>query len=80
VISYALFPQVARPFLERRLRGGNGKGQAIAAIAGLMLKQLDERTAAPVASPGPAVSPWKMSWRRGTGHWSGLIQGAGGLR
>ena len=34
VLSYALFPQTARPFLERRNRGSNGKGHVVAAIAG----------------------------------------------
>ena len=80
VISYALFPQVARPFLERRARGSNGKGPMIAAVAGLLLKRLEEQSAVPTISAGLAVSPWKASWRPGAGHWTGLIQGAGGTR
>jgi oxaloacetate decarboxylase alpha subunit len=80
VISYALFPQVARPFLERRARGSNGKGPMIAAVAGLLLKRLEEQSAVPAISAGLAVSPWKASWRPGAGHWAGLIQGAGGMR
>ncbi|MBE9507042.1 MAG: pyruvate carboxylase subunit B [Chloroflexi bacterium] len=80
VISYALFPQVARPFLERRARGSNGKGPMIAAVAGLLLKRLEEQSAVPAISAGLAVSPWKASWRPGAGHWTGLIQGAGGMR
>ena len=79
VISYALFPQVARPFLERRARGGDGKEPVVAAIAGLMLKRLDEQAAA-AAPSGPAISPWKVAWRPGAGRWMGLIDGAGGMR
>ena len=80
VISYALFPQVARPFLERRARGGDGKELVVAAVAGLLLKQLEEQAAATTAPAGPAVSPWKVSWRPGTGRWTGLIDGGGGMR
>jgi oxaloacetate decarboxylase alpha subunit len=80
VISYALFPQVARPFLERRARGGDGKEPVVAAVAGLLLKRLEEQAAATTAPAGPAVSPWKVSWRPGAGRWTGLIDGAGGMR
>jgi oxaloacetate decarboxylase alpha subunit len=79
VISYALFPQVARPFLERRARGGGGKEPIVAAIAALLLKQAEERaTAAP--PQGSAVSQWKVSGRPRAGRWAGLIDGAGGMR
>jgi oxaloacetate decarboxylase alpha subunit len=81
VLAYALFPQVARPFLERRARGSNGKGRVVAAIAGVMLKQLEEQQA--VASNGPAcptTSTWKAGSRPGAGRWMGLVAGAGGLR
>jgi len=78
VLSYALFPQVARPFLERRARGGNGKEPLAAAVAGLLLKRLEEQaTAAPA---GSVLSPWRVTWRPGTGRWTGLIEGAGGRR
>ena len=80
VISYALFPQVARPFLERRARGGGGKELVVAAVAGLLLKRLEEQAAATVTPTGPAVSPWKVAWRPGAGRWTGLIDGAGGMR
>jgi pyruvate/oxaloacetate carboxyltransferase len=80
VISYALFPQVARPFLERRARGGNGKEPVVAALAGLLLKRLEEQAVATTAPSGPAISPWKVAWRPGAGRWMGLIDGAGGLR
>lgn len=80
VISYALFPQVAHPFLERRARGGDGKEPLVAAVAGLLLKRLEEQAAAAAAPTGPAVSPWKVAWRPGAGRWTGLIDGAGGTR
>ena len=80
VISYALFPQVARPFLERRARGGDGKEPVVAAIAGLLIEQLEEQKAVGARLAGPTVSPWKVSWRPGAGRWTGLIDGAGGLR
>ena len=80
VISYALFPQVARPFLERRARGGGGKELVVAAVAGLLLKRLEEQAAATVTPTGPAISPWKVAWRPGAGRWTGLIDGAGGMR
>jgi len=79
VLSYALFPQVARPFLERRAQGSDGQGPTVAAIAGLLLRRLEERSAA-TALAGPASSPWKTTWRPGTGRWTGLIHGAGGMR
>ncbi len=81
VISYALFPQVARPFLERRARGSSGKEVFVAAVAGLLLRRLEEQQAAAAPPPaGPAIAPWKISWRPQRGHWPGLIEGAGGLR
>jgi hypothetical protein len=80
VISYALFPQVARPFLERRARGGGGKELVVAAVAGLLLKRLEEQAVATATPTGPAVSPWKVAWRPGAGRWMGLIDGAGGMR
>jgi len=80
VLSYALFPQVARPFLERRARGGAGKESVVAAIAGLLLKRLEKQAAAQAVPAGPAVSLWKVAWRPGAGRWMGLIDGAGGMR
>lgn len=79
VISYALFPQVARPFLERRARGGDGREPVVAAIAGLLLARLKQQAATPQPT-GASVSPWKTSWRPGSGRWWGIIDGAGGMR
>jgi oxaloacetate decarboxylase alpha subunit len=80
VVSYALFPQVAGPFLERRARGGDGRGAIVAAVSGLLLKRLEEQAAAMAAAAGPETSPWKTGWRPGVGRWLGLIDGAGGMR
>jgi oxaloacetate decarboxylase alpha subunit len=80
IISYALFPQVARPFQERRARGGGGKEPVVAAIAGLLRQRLEEQLADAAVLTGPAISSWKVAWRPGTGRWTGLIDGAGGMR
>jgi oxaloacetate decarboxylase alpha subunit len=81
VISYALFPQIARPFLERRARGSDGKEPVAAAIAGMLLHRLEEQARRePPTSPAPAVSPWKTTWRSASGRWTGILEGAGGLR
>jgi oxaloacetate decarboxylase alpha subunit len=80
VISYALFPQVARPFLERRAQGGDGREPVVAAVAGLLLKQLEGKAVATAAPSGPAHSPWKVAWRPGSGRWTGLLDGAGGMQ
>ena len=80
VISYALFPQVARPFLERRRQGGGAREALVAAIAALVIQQHESRPAAVVEKAGAAVSPWKMSWRPQQGRWGGLIDGSGGMR
>ncbi|HET91993.1 MAG TPA: pyruvate carboxylase subunit B [Chloroflexi bacterium] len=80
VISYALFPQVARPFLERRAQGGTGKEPIAAAVAGLLLKRIEAQAGAAPQPAGPAVSPWKVAGRPGAVRWTGLIDGAGGLR
>jgi oxaloacetate decarboxylase alpha subunit len=80
VISYALFPQVARPFLERRTNEGGAKEALVAAVAALVVQQHQSRPAAAVEQAGISVSSWKMAWRPQSGRWGGLIGGAGGLR
>lgn len=72
VISYALFPQVARPFLERRARGSGGKEAVVAAIAALVL-QRDERGLEVAQRPEAEINAWKLAWRPQTDRWIGLM-------
>ena len=80
VISYALFPQVARPFLERRKNGGNAREALVAAVAALVVQRSETRSSKAAEKPGVSVSPWKVAWRPQRGPWVGLIDGAGGTR
>jgi oxaloacetate decarboxylase alpha subunit len=82
VISYALFPQTARPFLERRARGASGKEAIVAAIAALVSERQASQLEIIKAQPSPqmAPSPWKTSYRPQAARWQGLIDGAGGMR
>ena len=68
VVSYALFPQIARPFLERRKKGLGGKEEVAAAIAAALFRQAEAREARPAAPMAAAVSAWKMSGRRALGR------------
>lgn len=72
VISYALFPQVARPFLERRTQGSGGKEALVAAIAALVTQQ-DQPTTKTFEPPTAEVSAWKLAWRPQTARWTGLL-------
>ncbi len=78
VISYALFPQVAGPFLERRARGADGKESLVAAIARLLLEQAEEQALSSDKENGRAPSPWRTASRPGQARWIGLVGGAGG--
>jgi oxaloacetate decarboxylase alpha subunit len=86
VISYALFPQVARPFLERRRDGSGGREALVAAVAALVVQTRACRAAAAAEKAGlstPAgrvASPWKTAWRPQRGRWGGMLEGAGGTR
>jgi oxaloacetate decarboxylase alpha subunit len=80
VISYALFPQVARPFLERRQKGGGAREALVAAVAALVVQQFERRPAMAVEKAGISISPWKTAWRPERGRWGGMIDGAGGVR
>jgi oxaloacetate decarboxylase alpha subunit len=72
VISYALFPQVARPFLERRARGMDEHAAVVAAIAAkLALEAETEQPLGPAEKAGPLVTPWKQAWRPSR-MWTGL--------
>jgi oxaloacetate decarboxylase alpha subunit len=68
VLSYALFPQIARPFLERRAKSLGGKEEFAAAIAAMLFKQVDAKTnnrAKPMAAAVVSASPWKLVGRAG---------------
>ena len=80
VISYALFPQVARPFLERRAKGSDGMEPIVAAVARLLAEEMGRPEPASVVDDGCGPSPWRVSWRPGLGHWTGFLGGAGGTR
>lgn len=72
VISYALFPQVARPYLERRAHGADEHTAVIAAIAAQLALEADKQAPCEASAPaGPRVSAWKQAWRP-TQHWTGL--------
>ena len=67
VLSYALFPQIAKPFFERRAMGLGGKEEIAAAIAAEMFQQADTRAAKPTGAAGAHAAPswWKLSARTG---------------
>ena len=75
ILSYALFPQIARPFLERRAKGLGGKEEFAAAIGAVLFQQADAKAskARPIAAAVASGSPWKMVGRtgmsRGAGKW-----------
>ncbi|MBP2681176.1 MAG: oxaloacetate decarboxylase alpha subunit, partial [Candidatus Krumholzibacteriota bacterium] len=72
ILSYALFPQIARPFLERRAKGLGGKEEFAAAIGAILFQQADEKAAKtkPVAAAVIEGSAWKMAGR------AGMVRGA----
>jgi pyruvate/oxaloacetate carboxyltransferase len=65
VISYALFPQVARPFLERIAAGDDNREELVAAIAAVMADEVEVGNGAGEGEGPPArvTSPWKLSGR-----------------
>jgi oxaloacetate decarboxylase alpha subunit len=66
VVSYALFPQIAKPFFIRRRQGLGGKEELAAAIAAALFNQADAKSARPEAAAGPVRgSMWKMAARAG---------------
>lgn len=72
VISYALFPQVARPFLERRARGSGNREAVIAAIAALITQREGAVGRVP-ERPEAELTAWKLAWRPQATRWTGLI-------
>jgi pyruvate/oxaloacetate carboxyltransferase len=74
ILLYAIFPQVARPFLERRAHqaGGAGREEIVAAIAVKIAQQKAALQSAMLAT-SHLTSTWKASARRrtrGYGGWS----------
>jgi pyruvate/oxaloacetate carboxyltransferase len=65
ILSYALFPQIARPFLERRAKGLCGKEELAAAIAAMLFKQVETKVNKDKAAiqTVAAGAPWKMAGR-----------------
>jgi oxaloacetate decarboxylase alpha subunit len=64
VLSYALFPQIAREFFRRRERGEKVEREVVAAIGAALQQTQHER--APVAAAvarAMASSPWKRAGR-----------------
>ena len=80
LLSYVLFPQVARPFLERRRQGGGAKEALVAAIAAKLVQEQERRPSAAVEEARISLSSWKVAYRPQHGRWGGLIDGAGGAR
>ncbi len=63
VISYALFPQVARPFLERIAAGDGNKEEIVAAIAAVVADSVQVGNGAEAPLPARGASPWKLAGR-----------------
>jgi oxaloacetate decarboxylase alpha subunit len=65
ILAYALFPQIARPFLERRAKGIGGKEELAAAIAAMIFQQEETKASqAKLATTRTAgVATWKMVGR-----------------
>ena len=62
VISYALFPQVAMDFFQRRAADGVVGKEVVAAIAAALAPSL--KAQAPQLSGVPGMSPWKLAGRQ----------------
>lgn len=75
VLAYALFPQVARPFLERQATGKRRQVEVAAAVAAFLARQQEREELAPAAvTPAGRTggSPWKLAGRPGRilGGWT----------
>ena len=65
LLSYVMFPQVAREFLEQRENGDALDAELAAAIAAALTHDQDRAAVAPTGNGhGQAENPWKMAGRR----------------
>jgi len=74
VLSYALFPQVARPFLERQAAGQRNQTEVAAAVAAFLAQKEEQKEMAPAEEGLPSRwggSPWKMAARPAPGRIGG---------
>lgn len=65
ILSYALFPQIAKPFLMRKAKGMLGKEEIVAAIAAkaFELHDFKSKQGKRPERSGPVVTPWKIAGR-----------------
>jgi hypothetical protein len=76
VVSYALYPQIAREFFLRRQRGdAMDKGIVAALAAALIARQpASPPSSVPPAANGCVSSAWMQAARAGLqGPWTGLL-------
>ena len=64
VVSYALFPQVVREFLEWQTKGGRLEAELVAAIAAALTHDQKPAQIEPAAAHGGDRSPWKLAGRQ----------------
>jgi oxaloacetate decarboxylase (Na+ extruding) subunit alpha len=65
VVSYILFPQVARPFFERRQQGLERRDLLVAAVAAKLAREYERRNGAAPGNGAAAVgAPWRYAGRR----------------
>ncbi len=64
VVSYALFPQVVREFLEWHTKGAGLEAELVAAIAAALTHDQRPAQPEPAASHGGDRSPWKLAGRQ----------------
>jgi len=63
VLSYVLFPQVAREFLEWRAAGAGLEDEVVVAVAAAIAERQKQAAAPPAPRDGQRESPWKTAGR-----------------
>lgn len=71
VLSYALFPQVARRFLEWRAHGVDEQMIRIAAIAAKAALEAEHQQYQPAHDADHSISAWEQAWQPSL-RWTGL--------